>query len=81
VCKSEQCANRLYATLSYVTTPQLTPLQRLILQIERDLLAQAQLRALLTAADKTVGDNRQSLRTVKARIKRSPPRERHHQMP
>ena len=45
-------------------------LKRLLLQIERDLLAQAQLRALLTAADKTVADHREKLRSVKARVKR-----------
>lgn len=45
--------------------------ERLMLQIERDLLAQAQLRALLTVADKTVADDRQQLRTVKARLKRT----------
>jgi hypothetical protein len=47
-------------------------LKRLMLQIERDLLAQAQLRALLTAADKNVADHREKLRSIKARIK--PPR-------
>lgn len=46
-------------------------LKRLILQIERDLLAQAQLRTLLTAADKTVATHRQKLRSVKARVKRT----------
>ena len=45
-------------------------LKRLMLQIERDLLAQAQLRALLTAADKNVADNREKLRSAKARVKR-----------
>ena len=47
-------------------------LKRLILQIERDLLAQSQLRTLLTAADKTVAAHREKLRGVKARVK--PPR-------
>ena len=58
------------ATLSYVATPQLTELQRLILQIERDLVAQAQLRTALTAGDETVADDRQELRVIKARMKR-----------
>jgi len=45
-------------------------LKRLILQIERDLLAQSQLRTLLTAANKTVAAHREKLRSVKARVKR-----------
>ena len=45
--------------------------KRLILQIERDLLAQAQLRALLSAADNTIAGHRRKLRSVKARIKRT----------
>jgi hypothetical protein len=45
--------------------------KRLILQIERDLLAQAQLRALLTAADTAIADHRKKLRGIKARIKRT----------
>ena len=50
-------------------------LKRLILQIERDLMARAQLRFLLDDADATVADHRQELRAVKARLKsRSTPR-------
>ena len=45
--------------------------KRLILQIERDLIAQAQLRILLAVADTTVAGDRQELRTVKARIGRT----------
>jgi hypothetical protein len=45
--------------------------KRLLLQIERDLVAQAQLRTLLIAADTTIADHRQHLRDVKARLKRS----------
>jgi hypothetical protein len=45
--------------------------KRLILQIERDLLAQAQLRRLLSAADTTIAGHREKLRSVKARIKRT----------
>ena len=41
---------------------------RLILQIERDLMDQARIRTLLTAADTTGADHRQELRTVEARI-------------
>ena len=46
-------------------------LKRLLLHIERDLLAQAQLRTLLTAADQTVAAHREKLRSVKARVKRT----------
>jgi hypothetical protein len=46
-------------------------LKRLLLQIERDLLSQAHLRALLTQADTTVAGHRRELRAVKARISRS----------
>jgi hypothetical protein len=45
--------------------------KRLVLQIERDLLAQAHLRALLTAAGATVTSHRQDLRAVEARITRA----------
>jgi hypothetical protein len=45
---------------------------RLTLQIERDLVAQAQLRALLTVADTTVAGHRQDLRNLKARMRGSP---------
>lgn len=59
------------ATLSYMTTPHRIQFQRLLLQFERDLVAQAQLRTLLTAAEKAVAEDRQELRAVKARIKRT----------
>jgi hypothetical protein len=45
--------------------------RKLILRIERDLLAQAHLRALLTVADDTVVDRRRELRNLKARLGRS----------
>jgi hypothetical protein len=45
--------------------------KRLILQIERDLLAQAQLRSLLADSDITVANHRQKLRVVKARLERA----------
>ena len=45
--------------------------KRLILQIERDLLAQAQLRILVAAADTTIAGDREELRTVKARLGRT----------
>ena len=48
-----------------------TVFKRLILQIERDLLAQAQLRILLAAADTTIAGDREELRSVKARIGRT----------
>ena len=44
---------------------------RLILRIERDLLAQAQLRVLLAAADTSVAGHRQELRSLKARMARA----------
>ena len=48
-------------------------LSRLILQIERDLLSQAHLRTLLTAAGATVAGHRRELRTIEARLKRARP--------
>ena len=45
--------------------------KRLMLQIERDLLAQAFLRERLTTAGHTVAGHRQELRTVKARLTRT----------
>jgi hypothetical protein len=48
-----------------------TEFKRLVLQIERDLAAQANLRALLTNAGTTVSGHREELRTVKARINRA----------
>jgi hypothetical protein len=45
--------------------------RKLILRIERDLLAQAHLRALLTAANDTLADRRREMRNLKARIERS----------
>ena len=45
-------------------------LKRAVLQLERDLVAQARLRTLSTDADTTVVVRRRDLRTLKARIKR-----------
>ena len=67
---SERRGNNI-ATLSYMATPQLTELQRLILQIERDLATQAQLRTLLTVADQVVASDREELRRIKAQLKRT----------
>jgi len=53
-----------------MTTPHRTELQRLLLQTERDLAAQIQLRTLLAVAEKAVADDRQQLRAVKDLIKR-----------
>jgi hypothetical protein len=50
-------------------------LKQLMLQIERDLIAQAQLQVLLTDADTTVAAHRQRLRAIKARIRRDRARE------
>jgi hypothetical protein len=47
--------------------------KRLILQIERDLLAETHLRTLLAAASTTVAGRRQELRAVETRIKRARP--------
>ena len=55
--------------------------ERLILKVERDLLTKEQLRALLTVAEATVTDDRQSLQVIKARIKHARLRSRRHQMP
>jgi hypothetical protein len=52
-------------------------LKQLMLQIERDLLAQAQLRTLLADADTTITVRRKRLRVIKARIKRAQARELH----
>ena len=57
------------ASLSYMTTPH-SELQRLLLQTERNLAAQTQLRTLLAVAEKAVADDRQQLRAVKDLIKR-----------
>ena len=54
-----------------MATPRLTKLQRLILRTERDLVARAQLRTLLTVADEIVANDRQELRTITTRIKRT----------
>jgi hypothetical protein len=44
---------------------------RLILQIERELVAQAHLRRLLTTANTTVAGHQQELRAVEARLTRT----------
>ena len=54
-----------------MTTPHRTELLRLILQTQRDLVAQTQLRTLLAVAEKTVAEDRRQLRAFKARIKRT----------
>jgi hypothetical protein len=54
-----------------MATPRLTELQRLILQIERDLATQAQLRTLLTVADQVVASDPEELRRIKAQLKRT----------
>jgi hypothetical protein len=46
--------------------------RRLILQIERDLLARRCLRTLLTRADATLAGRRRDLRNLKARMKQGP---------
>jgi hypothetical protein len=46
---------------------------RLILQLERDLVAQMHFRVLLTAANTTVAGRRRALRNLKARMARRSP--------
>jgi hypothetical protein len=50
--------------------PDRSLLRRLNLQLERDLLARAQLQVLVTAADASVAGHRQELRNLKARLAR-----------
>jgi hypothetical protein len=45
--------------------------KRLILQIERDLLAETHLRTLLAAANTTLAGRRLELRAIESRIKRT----------
>jgi hypothetical protein len=45
--------------------------ERLMLQIERDLMAQAHLRMLLTAADTSVTNHLEQLQAVKTRMRRT----------
>jgi hypothetical protein len=45
-------------------------LRRLILHIERALVAQTPLKTLMSAAGKTVADHRRALRDIRGRIKR-----------
>jgi hypothetical protein len=47
---------------------------QLMLQLERALVAQSQIRALLTAADETVANRRWELRNLEARMARRSPR-------
>jgi hypothetical protein len=44
-----------------------------MLQLECDLVAQAQFRVLLTAAEATIAHRRRELRNLKARIARQSP--------
>jgi hypothetical protein len=46
-------------------------LDRLLLQIERDLAARSSLKAMLADADAAVAGRRLELRSIKARIKRA----------
>ncbi len=71
LCNSEQAETDPCATLSYMPIPHRTELRQLLLQTQRDLVAQTQLRTLLTVAEKAVAEDRQQLRAFKARIKRT----------
>lgn len=57
-----------------MATTNRTEFERLILRIERDLLTESQLKALLTVAEVAIADDPKTLRAIKARIKRSQPR-------
>ena len=70
VCNTGHRRRDRYATLSYMA-PTDREFRRLILHIERDLMAQASLRALLVAWDNTLARHRRGLRAVTARIKRA----------
>jgi hypothetical protein len=54
-----------------MATTDYAELKQLMLQLERDLVAQSQLRTLLAHADSAVATRRQRLRLIKARIKRA----------
>jgi hypothetical protein len=58
------------ALTKYATTD-FNEVQRLILQIERDLLKESRLKTLLLSAGGVVSDHRQELRTAKARMVRA----------
>ena len=45
--------------------------KRLILKIERDLFAQAHLRALMTALDTALAEDQKALRAIEAQIKQT----------
>jgi hypothetical protein len=61
-----------------MSTLNLAQRRRLILQLERDLVAQARLRTLLTDADATVASRRHDLQSVTARINRAHTRSASH---
>jgi hypothetical protein len=75
--QGSQCAIRntavidTCATLSYMATNNRAEFERLILRIERDLLTESQLKALLAVAEVTVPDDPKALVAIKARIKRT----------
>jgi hypothetical protein len=46
--------------------------RRLALQLERDVVARAHLRQLLTTTDSTITGDRVQLRALRARLKRPP---------
>lgn len=57
--------------MSYMATTNRAEFERLILKVERDLLTESQLKALLTVAEVAVADDPKRLLTIKARIKRA----------
>jgi len=70
LCTSGQPTQANTGYLSAMSLTDRAEIKRLILRIQRDMLAQTQLRTLLIAADTTIADHRQTLRSIKARIKR-----------
>lgn len=70
LCTSGQRTQAQTGYPASMSTTDRAEFRRLTLQVERDLLAQTHLRTLLIAADTTIADHRQKMRTVKARIKR-----------
>lgn len=71
VFNSERCRTDTSVTLPAMPITDRAEFERLMLQIERDLMAQAHLRLLLTAADSSVTNHLEQLQAVKARMRRA----------
>jgi hypothetical protein len=59
--------------VTYLSMTDRAEFSRLTLQLERDLVAQAHIREILTAADTTVADRRREMRNLRARMARQSP--------